>query len=253
MGNPKVKKTPWKSSAVSSSSTPLASSGPKTSAIITHGSVLFTDLPTDMASIYTRIIRRFFPAAEQQKISDATILEEADNATLTVEVPDKATAQMLHKRLQNAKVCGRRWKVQYVPLSQTRTKSEACVVECILVPPAPRAVAERALSNMKGFLDFVEPPKRLEGVRGSAEKVSQTDARKPRGRGLKGEHVEDEEGEEGGPMTGAEGESFSAADSPRSVWWATFADEGSALHARSVLSGRLVGSSGTRLFLERHR
>lgn len=202
--------------------TPTSPSAVKrTSAVVSHGSVLLTDLPANLPAVYTRIVRRFFPR-ESRQISEAILLEEADNATMSVEVPSKEVAQKLFKRLQNAKVCGRRWKVQYIPASEVQCRTEACLVSCFLIPPAPRSVAERALSTVPGFLAFVDE------ANGGAVGAASSSSAEP-------QKVASEENDSGNVH----------------LLVATFVDEGSALHARAVLSGRLAGSSGVRLFLKR--
>lgn len=165
------------------------------------------DLPSDMEAIYTRLVRRFFSAEQQKQISQANAIEASDNAILTFEVPNKEIAQLMYRRLQNAKVCGRRWKVQYMPLAATVPGTTACLVDCVLVPAGSRELVERSLGTVPGFLAFAE-----------------------------------EDAEAGG-----------GKEEARDHFMVSFVDEGSALHARAVLSGRLIGSSGVRMYLERRR
>ncbi|TPP52084.1 hypothetical protein CGC20_5505 [Leishmania donovani] len=166
--------------------------------VIYHGSVILNNLPVNYKKVYNHTVRRFFSSAQQQHIKDVRLIEEIGNATLCVEVDSKATAQLFFRQLQNRKVYGRRWKVQYVPTSATECSHEACLVDCFLVPPASKNLAEHA------------------------------------------DNDSDADGGEWDPYQGQQHHRLLVS----------FADEGSALHARAVLSGRLVGTSGVRMFLE---
>ncbi|KAG5476239.1 hypothetical protein LSCM4_05219 [Leishmania orientalis] len=203
--------------------------------VIYHGSVLLTNLPVNYKKVYNHTVRRFFSLAQQQHMKDVRLIEEVGNATLCVEVDSKATAQLFFSQLQNRKVYGRRWKVQYVPTSATECRSEACLVDCFMVPPASKSMAERALSGIPGFLSFIDTPDEpLPGA--SLEPSPIRDA------------CNDSDAD-----SDVNGESDTDQGQQRYRLLASFADEGSALHARAVLSGRLVGTSGVRIFLERRR
>lgn len=201
---------------------------PSKPVLVPHGSVLLTDLPADIQTIYTGVIRSLANASPRVRhrsgrpfpffISEASVIEESGNATLVVEVPSKEAAQRLCRQLQNARVCGRRWKAQYAPARQVHASPDPCLVECVLVPEGSRDLAERALAAVPGFLGLSEPPPEL---------VAQ---------GFSGTAVDTQEsGESEGKLL------------------ASFADEGCALHARAVLSGRLIGTSGIRMFLARRQ
>ncbi|GET89576.1 hypothetical protein, conserved [Leishmania tarentolae] len=213
-------------------STPTSPKDP----VIYHGSILLRNLPVNYKKVYNHTVRRFFSSAQQQHIKDVRMIEEVGNATLCVEVDSKATAERFFRQLQNRRVYGRRWKVQYVPTSAMECSSEACLVDCFLVPPASKNLAERALSGIPGFLSFIDTPdEQLSGTTTAAvsEALSIQDA----------DNDDDSDGGEGDPYRGQR----------RHRLLVSFADEGSALHARAVLSGRLVGASGVRMFLECRR
>ncbi|EKF29780.1 hypothetical protein MOQ_006419 [Trypanosoma cruzi marinkellei] len=253
---------------------------------ICHGSFIVADLPSNMATIYTRTVRHLLPE-HKKHISDAGIMEEAGGATLTFEVPSKAIAAAMFKRLQNAKVYGRRWKVQYYPLSAVQCAKQACLVDVRLVPAAPRALALFALGGVQGFLALVDANEnndadthfaRLSTGKMTTTKITTTtkptslnknttvgtnEPRDVRRRSKEKstrkqmnheiQSSDDEDHDIGAsempfaattPMEGSDVVEFVVA---------SFVDEGSALHARAVLSGRLIGTSGVRMFLERHR
>lgn len=228
--------------------------GRNKSTALLRGSVLITQLPSDLKEIYRGVIPRFFPAhsapprrvdrdphastfastaGENNEASSSSaspspprggppalfesldVIEEVDNATLLLEVKNKEAAAKLYKRLQNVRCCGRRWKVQYLPLSAVRSNPEPCLMQCTLVPPALPSTVESVLRSIPGFLALAHVT-RASHAAGAA-------------RG---------EGSEGGEVLA------------ESVL-ASFCAEGSALHARAVLSGRLIGSSGVRMFIQR--
>ncbi|RNF24915.1 uncharacterized protein Tco025E_02391 [Trypanosoma conorhini] len=237
---------------------------------VLHGSFVVADLPSNMSAIYTRAVRRLLPQ-HQRQISDAGIMEEPDGATLTFEVPNKAVAAAMFKRLQNAKMYGRRWKVQYYPLSAVECAKQACLVDVRLVPAAPRALALRALGGVQGFLALIDasdsssavapvatPATVSAGAAAGGQRPEKRHRTLTKGRGHASADVGDSDGEEDRDIWTGGGAPFAAtaamegADVVEDVV-ASFVDEGSALHARAVLSGRLIGTSGVRLFLERHR
>lgn len=210
-----------------------SSEEPVKNPIIYHGSLLLHNLPVNFKKVYNHTVRRLLPPAQHKHLAkDVNLVEEIGNATMCVEVANKATAQLLYRQLQNRKVFGRRWKVQYVPVSALECSAEACLVDCYLVPASPQMLAERALSGIPGFLSFIDTP--------DAPLPSSAAAASPIRDADNDSEPEEEEGEKGL----YEGQS-------RHKLLVSFADEGSALHARAVLSGRLVGTTGVRMFLER--
>lgn len=188
----------------------------------------------DLRRIYDQSLRRFFPAAQQKQIKSTSVIREIDGATLCVEVDGKAMAQTMFRRLQNVRVYGRRWKLQYLPVSELECKSDACLVSCRLHPAASLSLAERALAGVPGFLSFVEARESGGGAGGDAAAGHASTTASFHG--ASSAYVDD-----------------SALPEERvyEVALASFADEGSALHARATLSGRLIGSSGVRMFIER--
>ncbi|KAK7194338.1 hypothetical protein NESM_000349100 [Novymonas esmeraldas] len=226
-----------RSAPAASKSKAAPSLASRTNPTIYHGSVLLHNLPVHYKNIYSHSIRRFFsPAQRQHMNTEVRLIEEIGNATMCVEVDSKETAQLMFRQLQNRNVYGRRWKVQYVPTAATVCSSEACLVDCFLVPAAPQALAERALAGVPGFLAFIETPDAPLPTAASAAAASPIrDA----------DNNSDDDNMDGGDGVEAGGQ--------RHKLLVSFADEGSALHARAVLSGRLVGTSGVRMFLERRR
>ncbi|KAG5501993.1 hypothetical protein JKF63_04264 [Porcisia hertigi] len=219
-------------------STPKSTSGKDP--VIYHGSVLLNNLPVNYEKVYNHTLRRFFSSAQQQHIAkDVRLIEEIGNATLCVEVDSKATAQLFFRQLQNRKVYGRRWKLQYVPTSATECSSEACLVDCFLVPSASKTLAERALSGIPGFLSLIDTPD--EPLPATATAVAS-----------EASPIQDADNDSDADV-GEDGEAEHCHGQRRHKLLVSFADEGSALHARAVLSGRLVGTSGVRMFLECHR
>lgn len=202
--------------------------------VIYHGSVLLHNLPIDFRKVYNHTVRRFLPPAQHQFLAkNVSLVEEVGNATICVEVANKATAHQLYRQLQNRKVYGRRWKVQYVPTSTLECSSEACLVDCFLVPAASQTLAERALSGIPGFLSFIDTPDEplpAAAIAAASSPIHDAD--------------NDSEGEVDGERNLYEGQL-------RHKLLVSFADEGSALYARAMLSGRLVGATGVRMFLER--
>ncbi|KAH9577770.1 hypothetical protein LSM04_003293 [Trypanosoma melophagium] len=210
---------------------------------VLHGSFVVADLPTNMAAIYTRTVRHLLPPHHQKCISEAEIMEETDGATLTFEVANKEVAAAMFKRLQNMKLYGRRWKVQYHPIHTVQCAKEACLVDARLVPAAPRALALRALSGVQGFLTLADVMGETRNTNINTDEVADNNTEN---------HSDDMNGAGNTfptrvPMSGG-----SDVDVVERVV-ASFVDEGSALHARALLSGRMIGNSGVRMFLERHR
>ncbi|KPI84870.1 hypothetical protein ABL78_6075 [Leptomonas seymouri] len=209
---------------------PAPRDAPRRSPVIYHGSVLLHNLPVNFHKVYNHTVRRFLPPAQHKLLAkDVNLVEEIGNATMCVEVSNKATAQLLYRQLQNRRVYGRRWKVQYVPVSALECSSEACLVDCFLVPAASQVLAERALSGIPGFLSFVDTPDEPLPVGAAPSPIHDAD--------------DDSDAEED--------EKNFYEGQVRHKLLVSFADEGSALHARAVLSGRLVGTTGVRMFLER--
>jgi hypothetical protein len=201
--------------------------------VIYHGSVLLHNLPVNFKKVYNHTVRRLLPPTQHKHLAkDVDLIEEVGNATMCVEVANKATAQLLYRQLQNRKVYGRRWKVQYVPMTALECSSEACLVDCYLVPAASQMLAERALNGIPGFLSFIDTP----------------DAPLPASTAVAASspiHDADNDSE------AEDADEHLNEGQTRHKLLVSFADEGSALHARAVLSGRLVGTTGVRMFLER--
>lgn len=221
-------------SAAKKESAKQSTEGSVKNPVIYHGSVLLHNLPVNFKKVYNHTVRRLLPPAQHKNLAkDVNLVEEIGNATMCVEVANKATAQLLYRQLQNRKVYGRRWKVQYVPVSALECSGEACLVDCYLVPAASQMLAERALSGIPGFLSFIDTPDvALPTAAASAASSPIHDA----------DNDSEVEGDE--EKNYYEGQT-------RHKLLVSFADEGSALHARAVLSGRLVGTTGVRMFLER--
>lgn len=183
------------------------------------------------------------------------INNDGENALLLLEVDSKETAQKMFRRLHNARVCDRRWKVHYMPASALQCSREACLVECVLRPPSTAAMAEEVLQSIPGFLAIAKcipaartgtkrGPRFQEG--GQEEPLQEEEGKRRKRKRNEVMHMEEEE-----PYVANEEEDGSAT-LVKSVL-ASFCDEGSALHARAVLSGRLVGSSGVRMFVKLRR
>lgn len=201
--------------------------------MVPRGSVLITNLPANTKDVYGGIIQCFFnqPSAQrshnhnhnstsnsQPPSKEKTpaplwtkmeAIDETDNATLLLEVPNQQAAKRLFGRLQNVKCCGRKWKVRFLPISQAQCRAEPCLARCVLEPPAPPHIAEEALRSIPGYLATTK----------AAESAGDTNSEE-------------------------------ASEALTQSVFASFCDEGSALHARAVLSGRLIGSSGVRMFVE---
>lgn len=209
----------------------LSAETPAKSPIIYHGSVLLHNLPINFKKVYNHTVRRLVPASHHQRLAkDVQLIEEVGNATMCVEVTGKETAQLLYRQLQNRNVYGRRWKVNYVPSSTLECSAEACLVDCLLIPAASQMLAEEALSGIPGFLSFIDTPDEPLPVHAAASPIQDAD-------------------NDSGAEDGGEGQL--RVGQLRHRLLVSFADEGSALHARAVLSGRLVGTTGVRMFLER--
>lgn len=198
-----------------------ASPKPQAEALLAaHSSFVVGDLPADMKAIYSRTVKQLLPAI-QKKIPVPDIIEEADGATLVFEVDSKEIAEQMFRRLQNTTVFGSKWKLEYHPLSAVTCANEASLVDIVLNPPASKYDVAKALAGVQGFLAVDEPL----GLTSTGE-------------------------------TGiAAGQKSVAADGEAVVTKlvATFADEGGAVHARAVLSGRRVGPQGSRMFLSLRR
>lgn len=155
------------------------------------------------------------------------INNDGESAILLIDVNSKEAAKKMFSRLHNARVCGRRWKVQYMRASELQCNTAPCLVECTLIPPVAASLAEEALASIPGFLAI-------------AKSVPATMAGEKRSRSR-------EESEDGGNEVEVQNDEEEIL--VKSVL-ASFCDEGSALHARAVLSGRLVGRSGARMFVK---
>nr|CCC92666.1 conserved hypothetical protein [Trypanosoma congolense IL3000] len=211
---------------------------------ILHGSFIATNLPTRMDVIYTQMVRSMMPQCSRL-ISEATIMEETDGATLTFEVKNEETADFMRKRLHNATVCGRQWKVEVFPIKEVQCTKEACLVDVKLVPAASRSLVLWALNGAKGFLSLVDP--------GDVAQANPTSGGSMMGKGSEiAECNSDSSFMTDSPLE-TRGSTIGGNVDVEAYMIASFVDEGSAQNARAMLSGRLIGTSGVRMFLERHR
>lgn len=283
-----AKKMSAKKESSASPKAAAASSSSSSEPMVPRGSVLVSQLPAGVKDIYSHLIPRFFPApkknhADKKKsknenttataqedtgdmvagahpsapaannkvaalppaaaalFSQIEVLEEADNATLLLQVPSQEAAKKLFKRLQNVRCCGRRWKVQYMPLSSVTCSTEPCLMQCTLVPPSPQSVAEEVLRSIPGFLAVAKATPAKNGGSSSSDGPSHAGKN-----GRQPPHVSEVEED-----VGEEWDGNGASGVVVETLLASFCDEGSGLHAKAILSGRLIGSSGVRMFVER--
>lgn len=208
--------------------------------------LLATDLPGSIEAVYQQTIEHMVPhlvaeaknlakkaepaarqqaADRQRKVADEKpaaapvptttsvfrpyVIEEVGGATLALTVPSKAFAKRLFSRLQNANVYGRRWKVEFVPKSATVAANLPSVVDIRLSAPLTLGHVHHVLAALPGFLTVFE------------ELDSETII-----------------GAKAPTSTAADVESDELAAPTFTNFVATFADEGSALHVRAVVSGR---------------
>jgi hypothetical protein len=211
--------------------------------------LLITDIPADLQHIYGRTLKSLIPAVrpvipapsalstsssttaklgEKRGRDEATpqvknasiekciaVNQEVDGATLVVTVRNKHDAQQYFNRLQNCKVFGRKLKVEYHPLSSTECSAEPIVMVVQTSERCPVSIVRQHLSNIDGFLSV-----ELIGS-GATKKI------------------------EGVAVDGDTEAATSISLTPTSKRFiATFADEGAALHARALLSGRVIGTLG---------
>ena len=230
--------------------------------------LLVTDIPADLQYIYGRTLKTLIPnvrpvlppptssgvvgsstvvgsssgkigekrAREEpqpQQLKTASIEkciavnQEVDGATLVVTVRNKHDAQLYFNRLQNCKVFGRRLKVEYHPLSATECSPEPVVMVVQTSERCPVSVLRQHLSNVDGFLSV-----ELVGS-GATKKLESNPTAAVAAEG------DDSNTEAVVPANGA------ISLTPTSKRFiATFADEGSALHARALLSGKAIGTLG---------
>ena len=208
--------------------------------------LLITDIPADLQHIYGRTLKSLVPAVrpvvpvptnlvtsssaklgekrgrdEPPQMKNASIEkcisvnQEVDGATLVVTVRNKHDAQQYFNRLQNCKVFGRKLKVEYHPISSTECSVEPIVMVVQTSERCPVSIIRQHLSNIDGFL--------------SVELVGSGATKKIEGAVVEGE-------------TEPASSISLTATSKRFI--ATFADEGAALHARALLSGRVIGTLG---------
>ena len=159
--------------------------------------VVIPHLPFDIARVYQGTVQRMVPKVPMRKL--VRVAQDADNATLLIEVGSKEEAQVVYKRLQNAAVYGRRWKAEYHPLGAVMPKATPVVVDVRLSSPMVDSDVETVFTTLPGFLAITR-----------------------------------------------------AKDTPQEAvdhYCVSFADEGSALHARALLSGRV--QDGAHMFLFR--
>lgn len=194
-----------------------------------HSSVVVTELPADMKLVYHRTVRQMLPAAVQKSIPVPEMIDEADGATMIFEVESKHVAVEMQKRLNRTTVHGKRWHVDILPLDALVPNQEASVVDVTLNPPGLAGDVRQALQSVQGFLAV-----------DSAVARPQDDEE---------ENLEDEEVDVKKAAPAARG----GAEVPTKRLVAVFAEEGAAIHARAVLSGRLVGTQGSRMFLRLRR
>lgn len=182
-----------------------------------------------MKLVYHRTVRQMLPAAVQKSIPVPEMIDEADGATMIFEVESKHVAVEMQKRLNRTTVHGKRWHVDILPLDALVPNQEASVVDVTLNPPGLAGDVRQALQSVQGFLAV-----------DSAVARPQDDEE---------ENLEDEEVDVKKAAPAARG----GAEVPTKRLVAVFAEEGAAIHARAVLSGRLVGTQGSRMFLRLRR
>eukprot|EP00388_Colpodella_angusta_P024136 GDKJ01062892.1.p1 GENE.GDKJ01062892.1~~GDKJ01062892.1.p1 ORF type:complete len:287 (-),score=29.96 GDKJ01062892.1:54-881(-) len=214
--------------------------------------LLVSDLPGDLRAIYGRTIKNIVPsvklitpAAKEEKVDKSEgkdaytgigVTQEVDGAMLVLAVATKAEAEQLFSRLQNAKVFGRRLKCEYHPLSSTVTNFDAATFTKTLTATASAKQQTQSPASAMLATNYTQKPTLL-SVFTSNKTPSITVHRQLNSmKGFLGlEPVMDKN---------------NTAEESFKNFVATFADEGSALHARALLSGRSIavtesnGSSG---------
>ncbi|CUG39141.1 Hypothetical protein, putative [Bodo saltans] len=200
---------------------------------VLHSSVVVTELPADMKLIYHRTVRQMLPAVVQKSIPVPEIIEEADGATMIFEVDSKHIAEAMQKRLNRTTVYGNRWHVDILPVEALIPNQEANVVDVTLNPPGLACDVRQALQSVQGFLAVDHATARPQSGDDNEED----------------EANEAEEAKKATPHSAGRG----GAEAPVKRLVAVFAEEGAAIHARAVLSGRLVGTQGSRMFLRLRR
>jgi hypothetical protein len=198
---------------------------------VLHSSVVVSELPADMKLIYHRTVRQMLPAAVQKSIPVPEIIEEADGATMIFEVESKHVAEAMQKRLNRTTVYGNRWHVDILPVDALIPNQEANVVDVTLNPPGLACDVRQALQSVQGFLAVDHATARPQS----------------------GDDNEDAEDADESEDTKKTARASGGAEAPVKRLVAVFAEEGAAIHARAVLSGRLVGTQGSRMFLRLRR
>jgi hypothetical protein len=199
---------------------------------VLHSSVVVTELPADMKLIYHRTVRQMLPAVVQKSIPVPEMIEEADGATIIFEVESKHVAEAMKKRLNRTTVYGNRWHVDILPVDALIPNQEANVVDVTLNPPGLACDVRQALQSVQGFLAVdhaTARPQSADDNEDAAEDADESEDTKKTARASGG------------------------AEAPVKRLVAVFAEEGAAIHARAVLSGRLVGTQGSRMFLRLRR
>lgn len=207
--------------------------------------ILISDLPGDLRAIYGRTIKNLVPSAKlitptskdektdksegKDAFTGIGVTQEVDGAMLVLTVATKAEAEQLFGRLQNAKVFGRRLKCEYHPLSATVSNFDAATFsKSVSVAPTKGQSAQPAQSAASKMLsmNFNQKPTLL-SVYTSGKTPSIIVHRQLNSmKGFLGlEPVVDKN---------------NSSEELFQNFIATFADEGSALHARALLSGRPV-------------
>lgn len=214
---------------------------------VLHSSVVISELPADMKLVYHRTVRQMFPAAVQKSIPVPEMIDEVDGATMIFEVDSKPIAEAMQRRLNRLHVYGQRWAVDILPLDALIPASDASVVDVTLNPPGLACDVRQALQSVQGFLA-------VEQASGAASAEKTDDAQ-----AAEEEETHDDEthrSSRSGKGVKSEKNRVCATSSDEAVvkrLVAVFAEEGSAIHARAVLSGRLVGTQGSRMFLRLRR
>jgi hypothetical protein len=202
--------------------------------------LLFTGLPTNLRQIYQTTLQRIAPPGV--KVPEPVLLNDgsSDTVMLQLQVGSAQEAKALAKRLHHTTVFGAYLDAAAVPLSSLRLNRRACCVE-VLVTPAPNVAA------LGPDVEDLEADGAGDAYEGAAA---------PAGRTAFGYDAIDTVTSFLQPAPGLLSVTPAplpedAAEGAAAVWRfnAFFADEGCALHARAVLSGR--AHQGYHYFLRR--
>ena len=207
--------------------------------------LLVSDLPGDLRAIYGRTIKNLVPnvklvapvpkedKADKNEGKDAFtgigVTQEVDGAMLVLTVSTKGEAEQLFSRLQNAKVFGRRLKCEYHPLSTTVSNFDsATFAKEVASTKSTRGQQAPTIASQMLAAKFTQKPTLL-SIRTSQKAQSISVHRQLNS--MKGFLGLEPVVEKGALPDDLQHQNFVA----------TFADEGSALHARALLSGRPIG------------